>query len=228
MKEDYAAKMALKTDAALREYVTGHYQYREEAVLAAFDELRNRGQPAAEEEALRPGLEVAAAARSQEEATARTENAAAITSELASDEVADGPELYSPMLIILFSVFFSPLAGGVLLGLNLARLKRWRAMIGVLVFTLSYMLLTRFALQWALPRYGLRTIAWLGPLLNLPAIFFYTSWLWPRLIGRIPFQSRSWLKPLIICVLLAVGQIWLTIQRQPPEVRQQLEKLMPR
>ena len=41
--EDYAAKMLLKTDAALREYVTGHVQYREAAVLAALDELRRRG-----------------------------------------------------------------------------------------------------------------------------------------------------------------------------------------
>ena len=52
--EDYAAKMLLKTDAALREYVTGHVQYREAAVLAALDELRRRGQPAPEEAALRP------------------------------------------------------------------------------------------------------------------------------------------------------------------------------
>ena len=37
--EDYAAKMALKSDAALREYVAGHTQYREGAVLAALDEL---------------------------------------------------------------------------------------------------------------------------------------------------------------------------------------------
>ena len=44
--EDYAAKMQLKTDAALREYVNGYAQYREAAVLAAFDELRRRGQPA--------------------------------------------------------------------------------------------------------------------------------------------------------------------------------------
>ena len=61
--EDYAAKMLLKTDAALREYVTGHVQYREAAVLAALDELSRRGQPAPEEAALRPGLETGAAAQ---------------------------------------------------------------------------------------------------------------------------------------------------------------------
>ena len=41
--EDYAAKMLLKTDAALREYVAGHAQYRDAAVLAALAELRRRG-----------------------------------------------------------------------------------------------------------------------------------------------------------------------------------------
>ena len=54
--EDYAAKMPLKSDADLRGYVTGYAQYREAAVLAAFDELRRRGQPAPEEPALRPAL----------------------------------------------------------------------------------------------------------------------------------------------------------------------------
>jgi len=59
--EDYAAKMALKPDATLRDYVRDYAQYREGAVLAALAELRVRGQPAAEEATLRPQLEAALA-----------------------------------------------------------------------------------------------------------------------------------------------------------------------
>jgi hypothetical protein len=120
--EDYAAKMLLKTDAALREYVTGYVQYREAAVLAAFDELRRRGQPAPEEAALRPGLEEAAAAQRAAEEAAEAERRQADEAE--DPTAVAGPALYSPITIVLFSIPFTFLAGGTLLGINLWRLDR--------------------------------------------------------------------------------------------------------
>src|SRR6476469_4143398 len=106
--EDYAAKMLLKTDAALREYVTGHVQYREEAVLAALDELRRRGQPAPEEATLRPSLEAGAAAqrRADEAAEAKRQQESARPTSAAPEEIAEEnrPALYSPVTIVLFSV----------------------------------------------------------------------------------------------------------------------------
>ncbi|WP_375416346.1 hypothetical protein [uncultured Hymenobacter sp.] len=231
MPEDYAAKMALKTDAALREYVTGHYQYREEAVLAALAELRARGQPAPEEAALRPGLEAGAAARrTQEEAPPLSQPSPTPpgAAEAAEAAPADGPALYSPTTIVLFSVPFTMIAGGVLLGLNLSRLKRWRALAGLVAFIVIYLIITALALQWALPRYGLRS--WYGPLFNFPAILAYVLWFWPRYVGRRNFPSRPWLPPLLVCLLLLLGAQRLNsylIKRQPPEVRQQFERLMP-
>lgn len=236
MTNDLSAKMALKTDAALREYVTGHYQYREEAVLAALAELRARGQPAPEEEALRPGLEAGAAARrSQEAALAETVAAADPAADPAAEPtdaaLAARPALYSPTLIVLFSVFINMLAGGVLLGLNLGRLGRWRALLALVAFLVGYLFLNRLALQWALPRFGLRAFTWFAPLLNLPPVLAYLLWFWPRYVGRGPFRSRPWLPPLLVCVVLALGAQQLLsrfIQQQSPQVRQQLEQLLPR
>ena len=63
------------------------------------------------------------------------------------------------------------LAGGVLLGLNLWRLDRKRALLGLILFIGAYMLLGAPLLSWALPRYGLS--AWYGPLFNLLTILLY-------------------------------------------------------
>lgn len=223
--EDYAAKMLLKTDAALRAYVTGHAQYREAAVLAALDELRRRGQPAPEEATLRPSLEVAAAA----EARAEAERQQAPSGADSATEEATGPELYSPVTIVVFSIPFTLLAGGALLGLNLWRLDRKRALLGLVLFVGAYLLAGALALSWMLPRYGLSP--WYGPLFNLPAVLVYVLWFWPRHVGLTTYRNRSWLAPLLVCFALTLGLQKLNeylIQQQPKEVRQELERLLPR
>ena len=229
--EDYAAKMLLKTDAALREYVTGHVQYREAAVLAALDELRRRGQPAPEESALRPGLETGAATqrtRDEAAATERQQTTPTPGAAPSTDEAATGPALYSPVTIVLFSIPFTFLAGGTLLGLNLWRLDRKRALLGLVLFIGAYLLVGAVALSWALPRYGLSP--WYGPLFNLPAILMYVLWFWPRYVGPGNYRSRSWFLPLLVCFALVYGAQKINsylIKQQPKEVRQQLERIMP-
>ena len=233
--EDYAAKMLLKTDAALREYVTGHVQYREAAVLAALDELRRRGQPVPEEAALRPALEAGAAAQrvldEAAEAKRQQEAARPLAAAPYEAEVADenSPALYSPITIVLFSIPFTFLAGGVLLSLNLWRLGRKRALLGLVLFTLMYLVLGVLALQWALPRYGLS--AWYGPLFNLPAILAYVLWFWPRNMGGLSYRSRSWLPPLLICFAVVYGMQKFNaylMKQQPKEVQEQFERMMPK
>ena len=229
--EDYAAKMLLKTDAALREYVTGHVQYREAAVLAALDELRRRGQPAPEEADLRPGLEAGATAQrtldeTAEAARQQEKRPLPVAETVASDT---DPALYSPITIVLFSVPFTFLAGGTLLGLNLWRLGRRRALLGLVLFVVVYLVLGVLALQWALPRYGLST--WYGPLFNLPAILAYVLWFWPRNMGGVSYRSRSWLPPLLVCFALLYGAQKFNaylLKQQPKEVQQQFERLLPK
>ncbi|MCI1188222.1 hypothetical protein MON38_12400 [Hymenobacter sp. DH14] len=232
--EDYAAKMLLKTDAALREYVTGHVQYREAAVLAALDELRRRGQPAPEEAALRPALEAGAAAqRTRDEAEAARQeairpSAAAVPAEEAAADEKD-PALYSPVTIVLFSIPFTFIAGGALLGLNLWRLDRKRALLGLVLFLVAYIIVVAVALQWALPIYGLSS--WYGPLINLPPILAYVLWFWPRNMGGVSYRSRSWLPPLLVCFAFLYGMQKFNaylMKKQPKAVQEQFERMMPK
>jgi len=224
--EDYAAKMLLKTDAALREYVTGHVQYREAAVLAALDELRRRGQPAPEEATLRPGLEVAATTQRRVDEAAEAEQQQAAIAADPEAAAAAGPALYSPASIVLFSMF-SVVIGGVLMSLNLYRVGRKQAILGLVLFSFAYAYLGSLAVAWGMT-IGLSAV-WGVLLFNLSAALAYVFWFWPRYVGTTTFRSRSVLVPVLVCMALLWG-----IQRITPylmqnkAVREQMKDIMPK
>ncbi|WP_223653362.1 hypothetical protein [Hymenobacter psoromatis] len=207
--EDYAAKMALKTDAALREYVTSYAQYREEAVLAALAELRQRGRPAPEEDTLRPQLEVLA----QQAATAAPASVPSRPADPTALPPEDQPVLYTPGVIVLFSVLFNTIiAGAVLLAINMRRLKQTRAIWGLAAFVVAYLIGEAVLVNMFMKTYKLSPL--FVSLLNLPAILAYILWFWPRYVGTNQFQPRGWLVPLFICfvILLVLGLLaryWL-------------------
>ena len=230
--EDYAAKMQLKSDAALREYVTGYAQYREAAVLAAFDELRRRGQPAPEEAALRPTLQAAADAQRQQDTVAEAERQQELAEADPEAVEAASPALYSPISIVLFSVLpmSTMLTGGVMMCINLFRLGKKRAMVGLIGFIIAYLFLGSILVNWAVLQQGMSPV-WGFLLFNLPAALAYVLWFWPRYVGTATFRSRSVLIPMLVCMLLVWGLQKLTpylIEQQPKEVRQELERMMRR
>ena len=230
--EDYAAKMQLKSDAALREYVTGYAQYREAAVLAAFDELRRRGQPAPEEAALRPTLQASADAQRQQDTVAEAERQQELAEADPEAVEAASPALYSPISIVLFSVLpmSTMLTGGVMMCINLFRLGKKRAMVGLIGFIIAYLFLGSILVNWAVLQQGMSPV-WGFLLFNLPAALAYVLWFWPRYVGTATFRSRSVLIPMLVCMLLVWGLQKLTpylIEQQPKEVRQELERMMRR
>ena len=201
--EDYAAKMALKPDAALREYVTGHAQYREEAVLAALDELRHRGQPAPEDATLRPQLEAAAQALRAQQAAAEASQPTARAGEEAAVPEADQPVLYTPGVIVLFSVLFNTIAGAVLLAINMYQVKRKKAIWGLAAFVLVYLVAESMIVNAMMHSGPLNPL--LLSIMNLPAILAYVLWFWPRYVGTHQFQARGWLVPLLVCLIIMLG-----------------------
>jgi hypothetical protein len=128
-----------------------------------------------------------------------------------ADETAvapSGPALYSPIAIIFFSMFFTTLAGGVLLGLNLSLLKRWRALAGLLAVLAGY-----WVGRWQLRQLGLSPVV--AALLELPVLLLYLLWFWPRYVGRRSFRSRSWLPPLLVGLLVMFGLFWQLVHTIP-------------
>lgn len=193
--EDYAAKMQAKSLTELHQYVSGYAQYRDDAVLAALAELRRRGQPAPEEDALRPSLETAVAQQRVEddavEAVRRREAPF-------DPDTAEGPELFSPGTIVLFSLMFSMLAGGVLLGINLFRLRRTQALAGLVAFIVGCLLAGGYALRWAAAAGNPTALLLVPVVVNVVALAAFFLWFWPRYVGPQPYRSRSWLLPFLL------------------------------
>lgn len=200
--EEYAAKMQAKSEADLRQYVSRHAEYRDDAVLAALAELRRRGLPAPEETALRPALEAAVAQQQAAEATAAAARPVA-TSAVGAD--ADGPELFSQGTIVLFSMLFSMVAGGILLGINLYRLRRLAALAGLAAFLLGFSVASGLALNWALKQFGnnLLVPVFLPLVFNVVGLVVFLAWFWPRYVGPQAYRSRGWLLPFMVCLALS-------------------------
>lgn len=238
MAEDYAAKMSRKTQAELLLYVQNHAEYREEAVLAALDELEARGlRSAAEDAELRASLligqqeterretELRQQATEQQQARRRMQEG-----EVPAEAEPTGPPLYSPGTIALFSLLpmSMMIGGGVLLGMNLFRLRRIRPLLGLVLFIVAYMLIGSRVLAYSIIQYGLDPF--IGVMLfNIPALIVYLRWFWPRYISVSRYRSRSILPPIIICFLVMWGlqkALPYLIKQQPKEVQQEMEKMM--
>lgn len=218
MAEDYAAKMSRKTAAELRDYVDNRYQYREEAVLAALEELARRGSPEPNAAALTAELQVSQQDTNRRESAARAEVAEQDQARrVARGEVnpeaaeATGPALYSLGTITIFSVLFSMLAGGILLLLNLRTLRRTRAALILAAFLAAYVVGGGYLVLWIKQLYG-NQYNWLGSVFNLVAILLYNLFFWPRYIGRQPYRSRSWFGPLLICGLIMLAFYYLLMK----------------
>ncbi|RSK49583.1 hypothetical protein [Hymenobacter rigui] len=224
MAEDYAAKMGRKTEAELRDYVHNRYQYREEAVLAALDELALRGIPEPAAAALVAELQVSKQETdrrelAERELEAEKEQARRVARGEASPETQEktGPALYSPGTITIFSVLFSMVAGGILLALNLRALRRTGAALLVVAFMIGYLVATHFALNWLQQTYGNQYV-WLGSVFNIVAIVVYNLVFWPRFIGQRAYQSRSWGGALLICGLITMVYLILAMRFGVPSM----------
>jgi len=207
MAEDYAAKMGRKTDAELRQYVDRYIDYREEAVLAALDELERRGQAVTEADAIRTDVRPVVEQRAAEAATARAAEVAATAVE---PDLATAPVLYSPATIAIFSVLFSFLAGGVLLVINLFKLDKQSKALRLLLFIVLYLVGSSYLLQWAIAQFGTEA-RWVSAAINLGAVVAYLWFFWPRYVGQRSYLSRGWLPALVVCLLL-FGSLYVLMQ----------------
>ncbi|TGE20590.1 hypothetical protein E5K00_21585 [Hymenobacter aquaticus] len=228
MAEEYAEKMSRKTDAELRQYVTGRAQYRDDAVLAAFDELARRGQPHPDAALVRPELE--AAVQAQAEALREAEVRRTAELEVPEAEAAAVPELYSQGTIALFSILpmSMMIGGGVLLGMNMFRLGRKRALLGLILFIVVYLMIGSNLMAWAIIQHGLNPF--LATLLfNIPAVLAYLLWFWPRYVQTTAYRSRGIVLPMVVCFLVVWGlqkALPFLIKQQPKSVQVEMEQFM--
>ncbi|MBC6700572.1 hypothetical protein [Hymenobacter sp. BT190] len=238
MSEEYAEKMPRKNLSELLLYVRNRTEYREDAVLAALDELDRRGMP--EPEAVEIRAEYGPiVAQQQKEKITREATAAPVplpgnraTGAVEADVDAEEPALYSPGTIVLFSLLpmsMMMIGGGVLMAINLFRLGRKRAVVGLLLFMVVYLLVMSNIMAWAMLQ-GLNPYLAIV-LFNVPAVLAYLLWFWPRYVQKSAYRSRSLIPPMLVCFALMWGlQLLLPylLKHQPQDVKQQVEQIMNR
>lgn len=205
MSEEYAEKMGRKTLPELLLYVRNRAEYREDAVLAALDELARRGAEPADAAAVRAELQPVVEKQRQEagQAAARATPAAETLPGQPQTE-AEGPELYSPGTIALFSMLFSFLAGGILMILNMFRLKESGKALRLILFVIVFLMASSYGLQWLMTSYG-QQMRFFSVAVNLIAVLAYLLYFWPRYVGPRSYVSRQWLPALLICMALMIG-----------------------
>ena len=205
MSEEYAEKMSRKKLPELLLYVRNRAEYREDAVLAALDELDRRGQPQPEAASIRAELLPLVQQQTQQKQTREAEIVRPVVTDGAPIlSPVEGPALYSPGTIVLFSMLFSFLAGGILMVLNMFRLKESGKAIRLALFIVGFLLVSTYGLQWLMTSYGLQ-MRFFSVAVNLIAVLAYLLYFWPRYVGPRPYVSRQWLPAMLICLVVMLA-----------------------
>lgn len=110
------------------------------------------------------------------------------------------PELYSKTIILVFAVLFSTIFAAALLISNLRNLKKNKAAIWVLLFTIGYLIATAVVMQSLKLDLSLTLIA------NVIGAAILNEYFWNQYIGKdLEFKKKSWMKPALISVVIVLS-----------------------
>lgn len=199
MEAYYANKMATKKESELLEYFLNHDKYVAEAVLAAVEELQNRGR----------AFTAAELATLETERQVVKQAAAAIAADEAASDLPETPPLYSTAAIFAFSIFFNPIFGAALLAANLRQLGNRKGSWVVVGFSLAYMFieviviyLLRGSLQ---PGNGANIPNSISVPFNVIGAFILNYYFWPKYIGaQRAYESKPIWRALLISILIVL------------------------
>lgn len=121
--------------------------------------------------------------------------------ELYSETTNDpnAPKLYSKTLIYILAAAFTTIYGSVLLFYNFKELKNKKGQNISLIFGILYTIIGIVAANFIEFRNTTLYINLLGAGINL--------FIWEKLIGKIKYQKRSWVKPTVISIIIAIPLI---------------------
>lgn len=197
MNIDYKELMAGKTIEELYIYINEPSKYKEEAINAAIQELKNRGIELDEQTIAKISVAI-------ENTRNRDTSIEYSMSNNESNIVAglDAPELYSLKAVRLFSIIFAPLAGALMLTSNLKKVRQDKIYYPLL-FGIFYLFLT-IAIQSYIT-----SINGTGPqgviIINLIGAAVLEYYFWNKLIGvKVLYRKRSVVLPLIIWTFISI------------------------
>jgi hypothetical protein len=195
----YVLVAARMTDEDLLDALTHHEKYVDDMLLAMLDVAEKRALPI-------PGMD-----------TLRADIIARQVPEPEPEVIVEDrpipvelPVLYSQTAILAFTIFFSPLFGGILLAMNTNRLNK-KAVWQVVVFSLILSVASGLVTWYLAPG------SFWGILAPIACGLILSELAWNRFIGKqLPYRHRRVLIPLIIALAITLPLGYYAYQH--PEV----------
>ncbi|WP_268122890.1 hypothetical protein [Roseivirga pacifica] len=191
-KQNYfSAKMASKSTDDLEAIIANKKQYQQDAIQAAIWELESRGNSVL----TRQSIPV--------DKTSNKESLIASSSKSPVDPNA--PELYPKWSIWVISALFNPVAGGIMMVMNMRRIGKKNAFLVLLSFTVSYTLLM-FVITNSVFGTNSRSLIYF---LNFIGAVVLSEGFWNKYIGKKQeYKSRSTLAPFAITIGITILMLW--------------------
>ncbi len=188
----YRLVVARLSDDDVMEALRNHEKYVDDMLLALLDECAKRNLQLQGVEKLRGMIEARAEAEPEPEPEIES---------MSKAEMPKGPlpVLFSQTAILAFTIFFSPLFGGVLLALNIKTVKK-PGMWQVVSLSLLFTAISGFVTYYLLPPGSFFAIL-------IPIVFalLMSELIWTRFIGKkVDYERKSIAIPLIIALLITI------------------------
>lgn len=204
-ENEYSKQLQRKTTEELLLMLSSHEKYVDDLLQALIWELEERGNNSELKETVQKEIELR---HKQEVDLLPVElSIPEINNESEKEESEKPlPILFSQTAILGFTLFFSPITGGILMALNIKRLQR-KGILQVLVFSLVYSLFQGYV-SLQLPPGSIIPI-----LLNVAGGLILSEFLWNNFIGkRFLYQKRNILIPLLIVIAIFAPLAWYMYQ----------------
>ncbi len=190
----YPLVIARMTDEEVLEALQQREKYVDEMLLALLDAAKLRGLEVADSDALRAEIN----ARFIPEPPANEEVEEVVMEEL--------PVLYSQTAILAFTIFFSPIFGGILLAMNVKRVKG-RFVTQVVLISIVLALVSGIISWFLVPG------SFFGILAPIASGLILSELMWNRFIGKgLPYMHRRVLVPLIIALAITLPLAYYAYQ----------------
>ena len=177
--------------------------YLDEMILAVLDECEKR-------KLFFPGAEALRASITARIVVPET----VVVNEPVEEVEAVKPDLYSQTVILAFTIFFSPLFGGIMLAMNVWKVNKkavWQVILFSVVFT---------AFAGYLSYYVLAPGSFAAILIRIGGALVLSELLWNHLIGKgVAYNKRKIIIPLVIALLITVPIVYYLYQN--PELIEQ-------
>lgn len=188
----YRMVVARLSDEDVLEALRNHEKYVDDMLLALLDECAKRKLQLQGVDRLRSMID----ARAELEPEVET---------LTIEEAPKGPMpvLFSQTAILAFTIFFSPLFGGILLALNIKTVKKpgmWQVVSLSLLFTMVSGLVTYYILPPG---------SFFAILIPIVFALLMSELIWTRFIGKkVAYERKSILIPLVVALLITIPIVY--------------------